>query len=239
MSEQKVLFQGNKEKEREIDLKELFFYVISYWYIIVAVVLAVGIAFGVYYAVFVPNEYTAHVSLYVRNRVNEQVISSSDLNGSAMLTYDYKELIKSRTVVGKTCELLGINNLNGYSVKVESVSNTRFITLSVTGPYPESVMRIANTMAEVFSETVLTVMEVDNVSIIDTAELPTVPSGPARMRNTALAAIIAGFGAVLVLASIDLLDTSIRTTEEIEEQLGIPVFAQIAIVKNEKKVAGK
>ena len=214
-------------------------YVLSHWYIIVTAVLVVMIVVGIYYFAFVPDEYTAQVTLYVRNQVNEQYISSSDLTGSAMLTYDYKELIKSRTVSSQACNALGLNSLKGYSVDVDSVTNTRFIKISVTGPYPESVTRIANTLAEVFSETVLSVMEVDNVSIVDTAEVPHSPSGPSRLKYMGIAGLIVGLITFGILVAVDLLNTSIRTSEDIEEQLGIQVLAQVAIVKSEGKEAGK
>ena len=237
MNERNTLVRPVKESDREIDLKELFLHVISYWYIIVAAMVIIGLIVGIYFIAFVPNEYTAQATLYVRNQANEQYISSSDLTGSAMLTQDYKELIKSRTVVSKTCELLGINSLEGYAVTVASVSNTRFIKISVTGSNPESVTRIANTMAQVFSETVLSIMEVDNVSIVDTAVVPKSPSGPARLRNIAIASAAAGILTIIVLVMIDLFSNSIKTVEDIEEQLGIQVLAQVATVKNVKKKA--
>lgn len=239
MSENNSQMRTVNRLSQDVELKEVLMYVLSQWYIIVAAVLVVAIGVGIYYFAFVPDEYTAQATLYVRNQVNEQYISSSDLTGSAMLTYDYKELIKSRTVTSRACDTLGLNSLNGYKVNVDSVTNTRFIKISVTGPYPESVTRIANTLAEVFSETVLSVMEVDNVSIVDTAEVPDSPSGPSRLKYMAIAGLITGLITFGILVAVDLLNTSIRTAEDIEEQLGIQVLAQVAIVKSEGKEAGK
>ena len=55
----------------------------------------------------------------------------------------------------------------------------------------------------------------------------------------AIAGLITGLITFGILVAVDLLNTSIRTAEDIEEQLGIQVLAQVAIVKSEGKEAGK
>ena len=224
-------------QEREIDLLDLALTLLSQWYIIAAVTVVVGIgAAGFFFLkTFSPDEYSASTTLYVRNQLSgENTISTSDLSSSLMLVNDYSELISSRRVTERVCEMLGLPSLRGYKISVDSVTNTRFIRVTVNGLYPESVTYIANAISAVFTDVVKEVMDVENVSVVDEAVVPTSPSGPPRLRNTLIAMAIAFVATAGVLAVIDLSNNTVKTTEDIEEQFGIPVLATVSLVKATK-----
>ena len=75
----------------------------------------------------------------------------------------------------------------------------------------------------------------DNVSIIDEALLPDAPSGPPRERYIILAAMLAVIGTMGVLAAIEIFSTSLKSADDVERQIGIPVLAQVVWVDLESK----
>ena len=226
---------------REIDLWEVLVSLLNRWYIIVSATVVVGILAAIYFYTpfFTPNTYSASTTIYVRNvqSGSSSSITTSDLNSSTLLVNDYSELIKSRRVTSRVCEILGLPSLKGYNVSISSVKDTRFIRITVTGPYPESVAYIANAFGDVFADVVSEVMggDIQNVSVIDEAVIPTSPSGPSRLRNTGIAAIAAFALACLVIALINIIDNTLKTQEDIEEQVGIPVLALFALIEPDKK----
>ena len=223
---------------RDFDLLEMLMNLLHRWYIVVgATVLAAILGAAYFYnPFFTPDVYSSSTLIYIGNRTeDDDTISTSGLGLSSALLGDYQELIQSRRVSTRVCEMLGLPSLSGYSVSVSSIKETRFIRVSVSGPYPESVAYIANAIAEVFSDVVVDLMDIRNVSVIDEALVPGGPSGPPRLRNTMVAAA-AGFAvSLLVLIIIELANNTIKTPEDIENQLGIPVLALVSRVDADKK----
>ena len=74
-------------------------------------------------------------------------------------------------------------------------------------------------------------MGVENVNVIDQAEVPQAPSGPPRAMYTAAAFLAGIFIAVAIVVIIDMVNTRVRTPEEAEELLGVPVIGRIPKIK--------
>lgn len=187
-----------------------------------------GVSWGI-----LANEYTSSVSLYVLTTSSQSssVITSSDTAASQQLANDIAALAKSNRVLSDTAKSLGMNSLSEYEVDVSSSTTNRIITLNVTGESPESVAIVADGLADNVASTAVEVMEVSAVNIIDEAQIPENPSGPDRLMYT-LVAILAGlFVAIAWIVLIDMIDTSIKSEEEIEELFGLPVLGSMPTVK--------
>lgn len=238
---EKITLRNVPRFNREIDIWEILVNLLNRWYIIAAATVVVGVLAAIYFYTpfFTPNTYSANTTVYVRNVQNGSTtsITTSDLNSSTLLVNDYSELIKSRRVTSRVCEMLGLPNLRGYTISISSVKDTRLIRISVSGPYPESVAYIANAFGSVFADVVSDVMgtDVQNVSVIDEAVIPTAPSGPQRLRNTGVAALAAFAATCLIIALINFIDNTLKTQEDVEEQIGIPVLALFALIEPDKK----
>ena len=181
--------------------------------------------------------YLAETSLYVLNSqsVDQGAISYDDLITSEMLMADYRELALSRRVVQKVAKDLGLVSLEDYDIQINSANDTRIINISVEGQDALMAAQIANTMAAEFSKSVVELMGAENVNVIDEADVPLVPSGPARERNIILAGVIGLMLAICIVLAKEFLNTTIRTTDDVQAQLGIPVLAQIGRMKELRK----
>lgn len=179
------------------------------------------------------NQYSATVSVYVlTSSANEQTpIQNSDLTASQLMANDISELASSDSVSERTAEELGMSSLDGYDVSVNSSTTTRVIEISVVSGDAQASATVANKMAEVLSSVAQEVMGVESVNVIDEAKAPTAPSGPNRVMYTAVAFLAGLFLAVAIVVVMDMVNTRVRTPEEAEELLGIPVIGRIPKIK--------
>ena len=77
------------------------------------------------------------------------------------------------------------------------------------------------------SEIAREVMEVESVNALDRATPPTSPSGPNRPLYVAVALLGGLFLSVAVVVVEDMLNTRVRSDEEVGELLGIPVIGHV------------
>lgn len=194
-------------------------------------VLAVIVCWG-----FLPNEYTASVSMYVLAKSDDSTtsVSSTDLSTSQLITNDVAVLIESDRVLSDTEEALGLDGEleDDYELTVESDTDTRVLTLQVTGNSAEGTAEVANQVAESTDAVAQEIMDVEAVNIIDYASVPEEPSGPSRLLYTAVAFCAGLFLAIAIIIIQDMLDTRVSSPEEAEELLGMPVIGRIPTLKS-------
>ena len=181
-----------------------------------------------------PNTYTASVSMYVLTSTSTENVgglTNTELSASQMLTNDVAALIKSDRVERDTAESLSMSSLSGYSVRVDSQTTTRVVTLSVTGDSPQAVAIVANGLAKTTDAVAKEVMGVESVNVIDKAYEPTSPSGPPRTLYVTVSVLVGFMAAVAVVVLLDMLNTRVRSAEDAEELLGISVIGRIPVIR--------
>lgn len=191
--------------------------------LVIALPIVFAIACGVV-TLFMPNQYTASTTMYVlsKNADNKSGNAYSDLTAGQLLSNDVASIAKSSEVKSAVANSLG-TSLSSYDVKVDNSTTTRVITLSVTGPDPQAAANIANAYVQNISSTAQSVMDVQAVNVIDAASAPTSPSGPKRPLYILVALLVGLFLAVAIVVIADMVNTKVRSDEDVEELLGIPV----------------
>lgn len=213
-------------------LLELFSLLKKHLRLVVALPIACALLVGAYSIVFMPNTYTATTSLYVlANQAETAGNLSTDLSASQMVANDVTTLLESNRVRKTAAEQVGLESLKDFKITVSSATTSRVIELSVTGSDPELAAAVANSIADSVSSISQDVMKVQAVNIIDQALTPQLPSGPSRTLYVAVAFIGGLFAAVAIVVVADMLNTKVRTPDEVEELLGIPVIGRIPVVK--------
>ncbi len=180
-----------------------------------------------------PNSYTSSTSMYVLTRANEgnSALTNSDLSASQMLTNDVAKLIKSDRIESDTADKLQMKNLDGYKIAVSSETTTRVITVSVTGKSAQTAAIVANGLAETTDSVAREVMDIKSINVIDKAVEASTPSGPPRAMYTAVAFLAGIFLAIAIVVVMDMLNTRVRSADELEELLGVPVIGRIPTIK--------
>lgn len=202
--------------------------------LVVMLPVACMVVMGLVSVLMMSDTYTATTDMYVLASSSDGETSSalsSDLSASQMLTNDVATLLQSDRVMGDAADQLGLKNLKGYDITVSSETTTRVITLQVTGHDPQGAANVANALAECVSDVAQQVMNVESVNVIDEAPTPDAPSGPNRVLYVAVAAMAGLFAAVAIVVLMDVVDTRVRSAEDVEELLGLPVIGRIPEMK--------
>ena len=128
------------------------------------------------------------------------------------------------------------------NVSVSSVEDTEIIEISVTNEDPTNATKIANEIAKVFTAKVTEIYNISNVHVVDEAEIPNGPSNINHSRDVIIFAFIGVIIAVVYVLVANMLDTTIKTAEDIEKQFKLPVLASIPVYGTEmqkKRKGGK
>lgn len=80
-------------------------------------------------------------------------------------------------------------------------------------------------------------MDAGNARVVDPAIVPTTPVRPDKRKIIMLTMMLALFMGIVVIYLLELLDNTIKTAEEAEEKLGLPVLGMVPLLS--KKAIGK
>lgn len=231
----------------EINLKDLFNFIVRKIPIIILITVIV-VSLGITYTSFfkTPLYLGDATLLLVKNTSGSEQntsVTQNDILLNQKLVATYSEIIKSRKVLNQVIDELKLDysfeDLYGM-VRVSSVSDTEIIKISVSDENSKRAVRIANTIASVFRTEVMDLYNLENVSIIDKAEVQKEPYNIQPIKDFVLftaAGIVLSLG---IMVMIYYFDTSIKSSEMIEERLGVPVIGNVPLcVKKGKKNSKK
>lgn len=213
--------------------------------VILPIVCALVVA--AYSTLIIPVTYTATTAVYALARSAndsssmlqqndfQEGITSGDLQLAQMLANDFAELVESNQIQRTVAKNLGIKSLGGYTITVTSTTTSRLLTISVTGGDAEEAPAIANELATVLGDTAIDVLGVEAVSVVNEATSPAPRSGPPRKRYTLVAFAAGLFAAVAAAVLRDMLNTTVRDENEIQELSGFSVVGRFPYEKGAAK----
>ncbi|WP_232696491.1 YveK family protein [Brevibacillus daliensis] len=177
--------------------------------------------------------YEATATLLIQTKEENNQIKYDDLITNQKLVKTYGEIIKSRYITEDVIKRLNlpitVNQLL-ENVKVKSTEESLLTSIIVNDRDPKMAVDIANAYAESFSTNVNTIIKVDNVSILDEAKIPEVPL-PIRPQPLIYMAISFVLGCLIAFGLaffLETLDKTVKTQEELEQILSLPVLGIIA-----------
>ena len=209
----------------ELDLKELLQ---IFWekklqiILIIAIFAVVGI---IYTLTLVTPKYAAKTSLLLATNsssvnTGSSSITTTDVTLNSKLVSTYSKLVKSDKVIRNVISNLSLNmdeNDLKNSVSVTATEDTEFIEISVKNEDPVLATKIANEMSKVFIENVKEFYKVENVHIVDAAEVPQSPYNVNHIKDVIIFAFVGAVIAVLYVLVSNMLDTTIKSEDDIEK----------------------
>ena len=233
----------------ELDLKDLFN---IFWHKKVHIILIVliFIVLGVIYTVgFTTPMYTSSTTLLLAGSESSgeettNSITTTDITLNSKLVSTYSVLVRSKDVLDQVINNLGMDisweSLKN-NVKVSAVEDTEVIEISVTTKNAEDSAKIANEIAKVFTEKVAEIYNINNVHVVDEAEVEYIPSNINHKKDVIIFAFIGLVVSVIYVLISNMLDTTIKTAEDIEKEFKVPVLASIPVYENaiQKRKGGK
>lgn len=225
--------------EETISLKELFEILRKRIALIITItILAVSVSAIMSYFVITP-KYQATSQILVSQAATGSL--SSILSGGNPFDSDskyietYNVIMKSPYILNQVIEEIGLKKthteINGQ-INVSQEGQSQVVKITVQDTNPVLATEIANVMAEVFQREIQFLLKVDNIHILTRAELPLNPTpvSPKPGLNIAIAFVVGLMTSVGLAFLLEYLNNTVRTEEEVEKLLGIPVLGAIPII---------
>lgn len=232
----------------ELDLKELFS---MFWtrkvYIILITLIFIVIG-AIYSYVFVAPKYMSYTTLLLATSSEDtskaSTITTTDITLNNNLVSTYSELIKSKSVLIPVINNLNINKTEDAlkeAITVSARKNTQIIEIDVVDSNPTEAKIIADEIAKVFMTQVSDIYKINNVHVVDEAEITTTPYNINHVKDIVMFAFIGLVVACIYVILANMLDTTVKNKEDVEKKLGLTVLTTIPLnnfddmMKNNRK----
>ena len=219
----------------EINIKDLLRLILRKWWIFAICILVFGSAAYIWTNYFIVPIYSSSTTLYVGKNAESEGIQTSDLSLGSNLIHDYRELARSKLVAREVINEMGLQNMNPASlagkIVVSQKNESRVIQISVNDTKPQMAMELTNKVAEVLQKKIIEIMQIENVQIIDKAELQPYPISPNKRMNYMIGAILGLFVGMGMILLIIYFDNTVKTPEDVKKHLDLPVIGTIPSFK--------
>lgn len=223
--------------EETISLRELFQTLKKRLSLIIIItIIATTVSGVVSFFLLTPIFQTSTQLLVNQSSSNEQTMYNvNDIRTNIELINTYNVIIKSPRILDLVQDELNLERstsaLNSQ-IQVSSQQNSQVLSITVQDENPAMAVNIANTLANVFQRELPSIMNVDNVSVLAAAQLAENPS-PVKPRpalNMAIAMVVGLMAGVGMAFLLEYLDNTIKTEQDIEKLLGLPVLGAIPVM---------
>jgi capsular polysaccharide biosynthesis protein len=206
----------SKRKAKEINLKELF-QVLKRRFWVIAIITILASIVGVLQST------TSTTPLY---QASSRVIVGADEESRKTL----QVIVKDSIILEKVVKEIGLNKsaeMLAGQITVASVESSQVVSISVVDRDPILAAKIADTTAKIFRDEVPTIIGQDYIRLLSNAKVNETPINPNNLNKLYIAiisGIVVGIGLAFLIES---LDDKLRSVQEIESLLGLPVLGKV------------
>ena len=200
------------------------------------------IAYG-YSSFFITPVYTASSLIMVQN-YNEYYYNTqptTSYNGNNNGGRIESGNINASSTIAANCVILFSNSpdmtslMSNASVNIEQVDDQNFIKFNASSANPQVAANVANQLAEQAPKTFASLYGKDRgrVDTISSATAPSSPVSPNVNQNTLIGLGIGLALGVLLAFFLEIIDTTLKTGDDLSKMYGLPVFAEIVDFEKE------
>ncbi|RGF38103.1 hypothetical protein DW063_02585 [Ruminococcus sp. AF43-11] len=221
-------------------------------FIILATVV-MGLLFFMYSRFVIAPMYSTSTMIYVQNYSSSQRESANDKSSTTKKADDdttkkttneenqkiYPADISASANLAEICVTLFKNSdemtalYDGCTVNVNVTDGTFFITITVDGTDAQKCANVANQLAEKAAEVYNSKFSYGQIGTLRQAKVPSAPYAPSNTKNMLIGAAIGLIASCLISILIELIDTTIKSEDDIQDIYGIPIFAEIPDFENQ------
>ena len=231
----------NKKKNRrrlinekgEIDVVVLMRII---WHRIGIIILAaffMASLFGVLTRFFIAPTYQSGFTAFINNKSEagtQTSVSNADTSAAESLANTYAEILRSRPMLESAAKKAMIDKsyreLNGM-VSTRIQDNTQLVNVSVTAKSPEESYYLAKAISEMAPDYMSDIVEGSSMKIVAKPVKNLQKVGPSLSRNCMIGGLIGLLLSVIYAIYLEIMDTRIKSSEELEEAYGYFVVGSI------------
>lgn len=219
----------------ELELRQYWAIIRKRWRIVIAIPVIAVIISALVSLFILQREYQANTTLLVNQKQSSAAAAGlqyQDILANQAMVSTYTAIIKSYSLEASVVNQLGLSytpkQLDGM-INVSSPTQSEVIQISVTSPNLTQSVDIANALAADFQGQAKQLTQVQNVQVVDyaSAEQNPNPVKPNKKLNVAIALILGLMVSVGLAFLLEYLDNRIRTVEDVERYLQLPVLGTV------------
>jgi Capsular polysaccharide biosynthesis protein len=169
---------------------------------------------------------------YERNSVNDK-LTYEELMTNEKLVKDFTELIKSEIITKEVIREMNVKNMSPVAlsnkITVEAINDTSIMIIKVRDVDPIRTKQLTDKICEVFMNKAKVLFQLQNISVIDTAKVPGSPINSNPIRLIILSYILSFFVTYGFFYFFELINETIKTSEDIENILELNVLGTIPL----------
>jgi len=229
-----------KEMEIEYSLSEVFAILFKRLWIIVLCVMLVTVGTFAVTRFVIDEKYTATVTMYVspKNDVSDMYASLNELYYAQEVVNTYIEILMTNDFMNS---VVRANKLD-YTAKelnemvvITPVNETEIFRVQVTTYNPQDSLILANTIARLAPKKIIEIRDADAVRVVDPATLPSQPSSPNLLINTAIGFAFGLILGVVIAFILNMMDKHIKNEDDLLKHYDIPILGLVPTIKNNKE----
>jgi len=227
--------------EETISLRELFAVLRKrLWLIVLITIIAATVSAVISFFVLTPVYESKTQILVNQAKSDEQLYNTQTVQTNVQLISTYNDIIKSPAILDKVIKELKLDksaqSLSGQ-IQVTNAEDSQVAQIVVQDTSAKRATEIANTTASVFKKEVPKIMNVDNVSVLSKATLgeSASPVKPQPLMNIAIAVVVGLMVGIGLSFLLEYLDNTLKTEQDIENLLELPVMGVITTIKDVPK----
>ena len=227
--------EEDKNEDVEIDLVEIWQVIKKQFGLLVVIVILCAILAGVISKFFIAPKYTSSSTIFLTPSISESgVVDFTSQNSNEKLVNNVMALLVQDNILSEVAKQTGMESVEDLrnQIKVSNDTNTTLVKVEATTLDPKLSKNIVNSMVNIFIDTMQENLNLKNIEIVDKAKLSYEPSGPNIKKNILIGAA-AGFviDALIVVLKV-LTNTRLKSKEEAEKYLNLPVFCELPVIKD-------
>lgn len=229
------------ENYEDIDIKRILEIIFSKK-IFIILILLLSITLGYVYSYYYKKpEYKSSVTILLvadENRVDKE-LTQTDLSINSSLISTYSSIAKSTNVIQKTIENLGLNisaSKLQKSIEATQIEKTQFLKITVKNENPEVAKNIANELAKVFTEQIKEIYNLENISIVDEAEVESQPCNINHIKDIIIFTFAGMIVSAILVMVIYIFDDTIKDEKEIERNIKLKNIGTLPVDKENNEL---
>ncbi|HAT4319803.1 YveK family protein [Clostridium perfringens] len=222
-------------EENTISLQEIAYALKKRWKLIALITIVATLVSAILSFFVIKPQYEAKAKLFIGKQETQEnnAYNNSDVMMYQQLMKTYAELVKTSDLVTKAVKSANLNynqnEIKGIlnNLTANPSSDTQILDLSFKGGNPKDVLKITEAITNEFISESKELIPNGNVQVIQKPQLPDRPISPNKKRNILIAfvlGLVLGGGIVL---SIEYLDNTFKSREELEKTLELPIIGAI------------
>lgn len=227
------------ERNESVELKRIFNIVKAKKILILVILIAfILLGYAYSYKYIVPEYKSTSTLLLIPNDNSENKgVTNTDLTLNSELISTYANIAKQSRVLKQVINNLELNMTEEELInklEVNFTKDTYIIEIAVKNTNAKKAMDIASELSNVFLKEIKDIYNLNNIGIIDAAQLPKEPYNINHKKDIIIFFGIGIIASSICIVGIYVMDNTIKVEEDIEEYIKIKSLGRIPLNTNKK-----